>query len=68
MGVREDIKTIIVQENWTIAEIGKEMTKITGKNYSGSNLSQKLSRKTLKYEEAKLIGQILNYELKFIKK
>lgn len=68
MGVREDVKTIIVQSNWTIAEVAKEMTRITGKNYSGSNLSQKLSRKTLKYEEAKLIGHILNYELKFVKK
>lgn len=68
MSVREDIKTIIVQTNWTITEVASEMTKRTGKNYSGSNLSQKLSRKTLKYEEAKLIGQILNYELKFIKK
>ena len=68
MGVKEDVKTIIVQSNWTIAEVAKEMTKITGKNYSGSNLSQKMSRKTLKYEEARLIGQILNYELKFIKR
>lgn len=68
MGVREDIKTIIVQSNWTISEVAKEMTKMTSKNYSGSNLSQKLSRKTLKYEEAKLIGEILNYELRFIKK
>lgn len=68
MGVREDIKTIIVQSNWTLVDIANEMTKITGKNYSGSNLSQKLSRKTLKYEEARLIGKILNYELKFIKK
>lgn len=67
MGVREDIKTIIVQSNWTLVDIAKEMSRITGKNYSGSNLSQKLSRKTLKYEEAKLIGKILNYELKFIK-
>ncbi len=68
MGVREDIKTIIVQSNWTVKEVANEMTKISGKNYSGSNLSQKLSRKTLKYEEAQLIGTILNYELKFIKK
>ena len=68
MGVKEDIKTIIVQENWTMTEIAKIMTQKTGKSYSGSNISQKLSRKTLKYEEAKLIGQILNYDLKFIKK
>jgi len=68
MGVREDIKTIIVQSSWTITEVAKEMSQITGKNYSRSNISQKLSRKTLKYEEAMLIGQILGYDLKFIKK
>jgi len=68
MGVREDIKTIIVQSNWTITEVAKEMSEITGKNYSRSNISQKLTRKTLKYEEAMLIGQILGYDLKFIKK
>lgn len=68
MGVKEDIKTIIVQSNWTITEVAHEMSKITGKNYSMSNISQKLSRKTLKYEEAVLIGQILGYDLKFTKK
>ena len=68
MGVREDIKTIIVQSNWTITEVAREMTQITGKNYSRSNISKKLTRKTLKYEEAALIGQILGYELKFVKK
>ncbi|OGH99768.1 MAG: hypothetical protein A2039_06770 [Candidatus Melainabacteria bacterium GWA2_34_9] len=68
MGVKEDIKTIIVQSNWTITEVAREMSKITGKNYSMSNISQKLTRKTLKYEEAALIGQILGYDLKFIKK
>ena len=39
----------------------------TGKHYSQSNISQKLMRKTLKYEEAKIIGEILGYELKFIR-
>jgi len=68
MGVKEDIKTIILQSNRTITEVAKEMTRITGKNYSMSNISQKLTRKTLKYEEAMLIGQILGYDLKFIKK
>ncbi len=68
MGVKEDIKTILVQSNWTLVEVAREMTRLTGKNYSGSNLSQKLSRKTLKYEEARLIGNILNYDLKFLKR
>ena len=68
MGVKEDIKTLLVQSNWTMTEIAAEMTKMTGKNYSMQNISQKLSRKTLKYEEARLIGEILGYELKFMPK
>ncbi len=68
MGVREDIKTLLVQSNVSITEIAAEMTRITGKVYSRDNISKKLIRKTLKYEEAKLIGEILGYELKFIKK
>lgn len=67
MSVREDIKAILAKENWTLADVAKEMTKITGKNYSGPNLSQKMSRKTLKYEEARLIGKIIGYNLGFYK-
>ena len=68
MGVREDIKVLLARENWRLSEIAKEMTNITKKNYSGQNLSQKMTRKTLKYEEAKLIGDILGYDLTFIKR
>lgn len=67
MSVREDIKAILAQENRTLADVAKEMTRITGKNYSGPNLSQKMSRKTLKYEEACLIGKIVGYNLRFFK-
>ena len=38
-----------------------------GNAITTSNISRKLLRKTLKYEEAKLIGEILGYELKFIR-
>ncbi len=67
MSVREDIKAILAQENWTLSDVAAEMTKITGKSYSGPNLSQKMSRKTLKYEEARLIGKIVGYNLCFCK-
>ncbi len=68
MSVREDIKVLLAREDWRLSEIAKEMTNITKKNYSGQNLSQKMTRKTLKYEEAKLIGDILGYDLTFIKR
>lgn len=67
MSVKEEIKTLLVQSNIKLKELAEEMTKRTGKNYSSANISQKLSRKTLKYEEAKLIGEILGYKLEFFK-
>jgi len=67
MGVREDIKILMFQTGWTLKEVAAEMTKRSGKNYSSANITQKLFRGTLKYEEAKLIGKILGYELKFEK-
>lgn len=67
MSVKTDIKTILAESDYTISRLAKELSKIVGKHYSQSNISQKLSRGTLKYEEAKLIGQILGYELKFVR-
>ena len=68
MSIKADIKKILFECDVTITEIALLMSKRTGKHYSQSNISQKLMRKTLKYEEAKIIGDILGYDLKFIKK
>ncbi|MBS5802548.1 MAG: hypothetical protein KIC80_05985 [Brachyspira sp.] len=67
MSIRTDIKTILAENDVSITQLAKEMTLRTGKFYSQSNISQKLLRGTLKFEEAKLIGQILGYELKYIR-
>ncbi len=67
MNIRKEIKTLLLENDTTITSIAQELSKLTGKHYSQSNISQKLARKTLKYEEAKLIGLILGYELKFIR-
>ncbi len=68
MGVREDIKVLLSRENWTMTELAKELSKKLNKDYSQSNLSHKLGQKTLRYEEAKLIGDILGYDLTFVKR
>ena len=67
MSVKTDIKTILAESDITITKVAEELSKRVGKHYSQSNISQKLSRGTLKYEEAKLIGEILGYELKFVR-
>ena len=57
MSVKTDIKTILAESDVTITKVADEISRITGKRCTQSNISQKLSRGTLKYEEAKLIGQ-----------
>ncbi len=68
MGVKTDIKKLILESDTTITNLAKLMSEKTCKHYSQSNISQKLLRGTLKYDEAKLIGDVLGYELKFIKR
>jgi len=67
MSVRTDIKTLLAENDISITKLAKMISEKTGKHYSQSNISQKLMRNTLKYEEAKLIGELLGYELKFIR-
>ena len=65
MSVRTDIKMLLAENDVSITKLAEMLTKKTGKYYSQSNISQKLLRNTLKYEEANLIGELLGYELKF---
>ncbi|MBQ8460265.1 LLM class flavin-dependent oxidoreductase [bacterium] len=67
MGVKEDIKTLLVQSSWTLKDLAAEMTRRTGRVYSSPMLSQKLYRENLHYKEAKIIGEILGYTLRFDK-
>ena len=67
MSVRNDVKVLLAESDCSITFLAEEMSKATGKHYSRSNISQKLLRGTLKYEEAKVIAKILGYELKFIR-
>ncbi len=68
MSIRTDIKTLLAENAVTVTYIAQEMSKRLGKSISQSNISQKLMRGTLKFEEAKLIGEILGYDLKYVRK
>lgn len=67
MSVRTDIKILLAENDISMTRLAELLTEKSGKNYSQSNISQKLMRKTLKYEEAKQIGELLGYELKFVR-
>ena len=67
MSIRTDVKTILAENDVSITRLAEMMSEKTGKYYSQSNISQKLMRGTLKFEEAKIIGELLGYQLKYVR-
>lgn len=67
MSVREDVKQLLAAQGRTMTWLAGEMTVLSGKKYSMKSISDKLARKSLQYEEFKLILKILGYEMKFEK-
>ena len=63
--VRERIKKILIERNITMKEIAKLLGEKLGKPCSPENLSSKLIRGTLTYNEVALICDILDYDIEF---
>ena len=68
MSVREDVKLLLAKEAVTMKSIAEKMKNRTGYPYNLKVLSDKLARKTLKYEEFKLITDILGYDIELKKR
>lgn len=68
MSVREDVKLLLAKEAVTMKSIAEKMQDRTGYPYNLKVLSDKLARKTLKYEEFKLITDILGYDIELKKR
>lgn len=65
--VREQIKTLLSQENTTQKDLARILTEKTNKKYTQTSLAQKLSRGSLTYNEVMTIAEILGYDVQFIK-
>ncbi len=61
MSAREEIKSILAKENMTMTELAEKIPT------SVNNLSNKLRKKTIKFEEVCQIADILGYHIKFEK-
>ncbi len=68
MTVRKDIKVLLAESNVKLKDLAVEMSKKIGKKITADNISQKLRKGTLRYDDAMIIGDILGYDLKFIKR
>lgn len=66
--IRNEIKSYIAASGWTITDIVKIMNEKYGTDTTPQNLSNKLSRGTIKYDEVKQIAEIINYKIEWTKK
>ena len=67
MLVREQVKTLLAQEGIKMKDLAIKMEEISGRTYSLQNLSHRLRRGTLTYNEMLLIADNLGYEISFNK-
>ncbi len=63
MNIKNEIKSYIVREGMTMREVVEKLAKEYGWSASESNLSDKLSRGSLRYREAIELAEVLGYDI-----
>lgn len=67
MDIRNELKGLIAKNGTTLKKVCEKLTAETGKSYIGNNITNKLRRKTIKFEEVQEILQTLDYHIEFIR-
>ena len=68
MTVKEDVKFLLAKEATTMKSLAAKLKERTGYPYNLKVISDKLARRTLKYEEFMLILDILGYDIEYKKR
>lgn len=65
MIIRNEIKAYIAASGWTLSDIVKELNRRRGEaeQTTPQNISNKLTRGTIKYSECKEIADIIGYSI-----
>ena len=65
--IRDEIKGYIAFSGWQMGEVANRLSDRKSK-VALQNLSNKLTKETIRYSEVKKIAEILGYEIKWEKK
>lgn len=63
--IRNEIKAHIAQSGWTLTEIVRAWNERNEEKTTTQNISNKLSRGTIKYSEVKEIADIIGYSVEW---
>lgn len=67
MDIRNELKSLIAKNGTTLKKVCEQLTLKTGKSYIGNNITNKLRRNTIKFEEVQNILDTLGYHIEFIR-
>ncbi|HIS37641.1 TPA: hypothetical protein IAC10_13630 [Candidatus Scatousia excrementigallinarum] len=68
MGINEDLRIILLKECLTIKKLAEKASKQSGKQIKPESLVRKLNNGTMQYDEAQFYGDVLGYDLQFVKR
>jgi len=64
--IRNEIKSLIVKRASTLKEVCEDLERVKHKKVSPNNITNKLRRKTIKFNEVQDILEILDYHVEFV--
>ena len=67
MDIRNELKSLIAKNGTTLKKICAQMSEKYDKNIAGNNITNKLRRKTIKFEEVEQILEALDYHIEFVR-
>lgn len=65
MNIKNEIKSILAASGWSMTEVVKKLNEKNGRNDSLQNLSNKLSKGTLRYSEAMEIAEVIGCKIEW---
>jgi hypothetical protein len=68
LSIKEEIKIALIKSGLNLTQLNDELNKRRKTNYSVQNLSNKLTRGSLKYREAEEIADIIGFKIEWMKK
>lgn len=66
--IRNEIKSILAKNGWTLTEVVNALNKKYSRNDSVQNLSKKILKGTIRYKEVQEIASVIGCEICWIKK
>lgn len=68
MSLRNDLKSVITKQGFTIKQVNDELNRRHGTEYTSQNFSNRLRKETFSYNDVLEILDVVGYRVEWVKK